>query len=53
MPALKLKAIETSDKTLDTIEEKLGLGTYDVIEELEKVAYARLHELREEALANA
>lgn len=49
MPSLRLKGIETTDSTLDLIEEKLGLGTYEVIEELEKVAYARLQELRAEA----
>lgn len=49
MPALKLKGIETTNATLDLIEKNLGLDAYDVIEELENVAYQKLQELREEA----
>ena len=49
MPNLHLKGIETTDTTLDLIEEKLNMDSYEVIEELEKVAYERLVELREEA----
>lgn len=49
MPALKLESIEVSDTTLDLIEEELGIGTYDLIKELEEVAKEKLNELRREA----
>lgn len=49
MPVLNIK-VEVIDSTLDKIEDKLGLGTYDVIEELEIAAKARYMELRKEAL---
>lgn len=49
MPALNLK-IETTDSTLDLLEDKLDLGLYDVIEKLEETAREKLSELRKEAI---
>ena len=46
MPNLRLKGIETTDSTLDLLEEKLGLGLYQVIEELEIAAQEKLNELK-------
>ena len=45
MPILRIKGVEAFDSSLERIEKNLGLGVYEVIEELEKVAQERYQEL--------
>lgn len=49
MPRLNLGGIETTDSTLDLIEEELGYGAYEVIDLLAEAAREKLSELRKES----
>jgi len=47
MPVLNIK-VETTDSTLDLLENKMDMDIYEVIDILEGVAIQKLRELREE-----
>jgi len=49
MPVLNLGGLEVSDRMLDLIEKHEGLGTYELMDELEAVAQTKLNELYDHA----
>lgn len=49
MPSLKLKGLEVAESTLERIENNLGLGVYEVIEQLEQSAQDKLNEIISES----